>query len=134
MKKLAKLIGLQPSDSLERWAVSLVAVALKGERAWMATEDWDSAHSALAGWNATFGTIQTYGSEEEAARKATALLDSALAKLAAAGYTRLCRPQTFDCDNHDWRRVCRAKTPAGRFVSLTAYARYIDSTPDPWVV
>ena len=131
MNQLAKTLNMGGED-FARYAAALVAVELKGKHG----DDepiWDSERRALVGFNPGFGTVQTYGTLEEAQRRASAALDAAIAKLAAQGYTLLCAPKTIDADNHDWRRISRVKSPHGKRIALIAYAPWIDASFDPWI-
>lgn len=118
--------------TLAELAAALVAVELKGKHG----DDepiWDSERRAIVGFNPGFGTVQTFGTEEEAQRRASSALDAAIDKLKANGYTLLCAPKTIETDNHDWRRISRVKSPHGKRIALIAYAPWIDASFDPWI-
>ena len=131
MKNLAKLLDMGDSD-FARYAAALVAVELKGKRG---DDDpvWDSERRAICGFNAVFGTVQTYATAEEAQRRASSVQDTAIAKLTANGYALLCAPKTIDTDNHDWRRIGRIRSPKGKRIALIADAPWIDASFDPWM-
>lgn len=131
MNRLAKILNMG-DQNFARHAAALVAVELKGKP----NDDepiWDSERRALVGFNPGFGTVQTYGTAEEAQHRASAAQDAAIAKLTAAGYTLLCAPKTIDTDNHDWRRISRIRSPKGKRIALIAYAPWIDAAFDPWI-
>ena len=131
MKDLAKALSMQ-GDDFHRYAVSLVAVELKG--GWRDCEpNWDSERRKLVGYDPVFHTVQTFGSEELASARAKESLDGALARLRAAGFTLLCAPKTVDDEHHDWRRICRVRTPRGKRVALIAKVEYIAAYFDPWM-
>lgn len=131
MNRLAKILNMGGED-FARYAAALVAVELKGKRG---DDDpvWNSERRAIGGFNSAFGTVQTYGTAEEAERRASSVQDAAIAKLTAAGYTLLCAPKTIDTDNHDWRRISRIRSPKGKRIALIAYAPWIDASFDPWM-
>lgn len=131
MNQLAKILNMG-DQNFARYASALVAVEPKGKPG----DDepvWDSERRALVGFNPSFGTVQTYGTLEEAQRRASSALDAAIDKLKANGYTLLCAPKTIDTDNHDWRRISRVKSPHGKRIALIAYAPWIDASFDPWI-
>lgn len=131
MQKLAKILNMGDQD-FARHAAALVAVELKGKHG----DDepiWDSERRALVGFSPGFGTVQTYGTAEEAQRRASSALDAAIARLTANGYTLLCAPKTIDTDNHNWRRISRVRSPQGKRIALIAYAPWIDAAFDPWM-
>ena len=131
MKTLAKTLRMEGED-FARYAAALVAVELKG-RPGDDEPVWDSERRALVGYNPGFGTVQTYGTADEAQRRAADALDMAIGKLKAQGYALLCAPKTIDTDNHDWRRISRVKSPDGKRIALIAYAPYISAYFDPWI-
>lgn len=131
MKTLAKTLRMEGAD-FARHAAALVAVELKGKHG----DDepiWDSERRALVGFSPSFGTVQTYGTAEEAQRRASSAQDAAIARLTANGYTLLCAPKTIDTDNHDWRRISRIRSPQGKRIALIAYAPWIEAHFDPWM-
>lgn len=131
MKTLTKTLRMEGQD-FARHAAALVAVELKG-KAGDDTPVWDSERRAIVGFSPGFGTVQTFGTAEEAQRRASAALDIAIGKLTAQGYTLLCAPKTIDTDNHDWRRISRIRSPQGRRIALIAYAPWIEAHFDPWI-
>jgi len=126
MKNLAKTLGM--SETVDRYAVSLVAVALKDDN----EIDWDRESKLLVGYNEKFGTVQTYPAGE-AEDRASDALDRAVAKLRSSGFKILCSPKTVDVDNHDWRRIARVRTPKGQRVALVAYLESVSPCFDPWI-
>lgn len=125
MNQLAKILNMGGED-FARHAAALVAVELRGDY----RDDapiWDSERRALVGFSPNFGTVQTFGTEEEAQRRASSALDAALVKLTSAGYALLCAPKTIDDEHHNWRRICRVRSPQGKRIALIAYTPWIEA-------
>ena len=93
----------------------------------------ETEKSFCDGYNATFSTLRTYKSDEEAVTRAKRVLDEAIAGYKKRGYALRCAPKTIDVDNHNWRRIARVGKKGEPSMCLQVMVDAIAPYFDGWI-